>query len=122
MFNIPIKDILGSLLIITSIFDAVKYSIQAFKIQKVKSAKSISRKFINFAILNDVVKLCYGFAIMDLFIIVSSLLAIGCMMHLFYIIYQYYPYRMRGCINFKKPNILLYTINSILPNRLRKRL
>ena len=122
MINLPLKDVFGTILIITSILDAIKYSLQASKISKVKSAKSMSRKFINFAILNDLVKLTYGFIIWDSFIIISSLLAIGCMFHLFYVIYLYYPYRMRGCSHFKRPNIILYTANSWLPNSLRKRL
>jgi uncharacterized protein with PQ loop repeat len=120
--QIFIKDVMGGLLIVTSIFDALKYSLQARKIQKAKSAKSMSRKFINFALLNDFVKLNYGFIISDIFIISSSILALVCMIDLFYQIYLWYPYRMRGCQHFKKPNILLYLINSILPNRIRKRL
>jgi uncharacterized protein with PQ loop repeat len=120
--NIILKDLFGGLLVITSIFDAFKYSLQARKIQKEKTAKSMSRKFINFALINDFVKLGYGIIIGDLFIISSSILALICMIDLWCQIYQYYPYRMRGCINFKRPNILLYIINSILPNRLRKRL
>lgn len=116
------KEIVGSLLVFTSIFDALKYSVQARKIQKEKSAKSMSRRFINFAINNDLIKLIYGFVISDLFIITSSILALICMIDLWWQIYIYYPYRMRGCINFKRPNVFLYTINSILPNRIRKRL
>lgn len=122
MNNFVLKDILGGLLIITSIFDAFKYSIQARKIQKAKTAKSMSRKFINFALINDFVKLSYGIVINDLFIIFSSILALGCMMHLWWQIYWFYPYRMGGCSNFKRPNILLYLINSIVPNSIRKRL
>lgn len=120
--NLILKDVIGGLLIVTSIFDAIKYSLQASKIRKTKSAKSQSRKFVNFAILNDVVKLGYGFIIVDWFIIISSVLAIGCMLDLWYTTYFFYPYRCRNLLNFKKPNIILYLINSILPNRLRKRL
>jgi len=120
--NMALKEIVGGLLIITSIFDAIKYSLQAAKIRKTKTAKSQSRKFINFAILNDVVKLGYGYVIIDWFIIISSLLAIGCMLDLWYTTYIYYPYRCRGLTGFKKPNILFYLINSILPNSIRKRL
>ena len=120
--NLLTKDILGSLLVITSIFDALKYSIQARKIQKEKSAKSMSRRFINFALMNDFVKLGYGFAIKDLFIMSSSILALICMIDLWYQIYRWYPYRMRGCSNFKRPNLFLYIINSIQPNQIRKRL
>jgi len=123
MFNyITLKDILGGLLVITSIFDALKYSIQARKIQRVKSAKSMSRRFINFALINDFVKLGYGFIIRDLFIMISSILALICMIDLWLQIYKYYPYRCRGLSHFKKPNIILYTINSILPNSIRRRL
>jgi len=120
--NVILKDFLGGLLILTSIFDAFKYSLQARKIQKEKTAKSMSRKFINFALTNDFVKLGYGIVISDLFIISSSILALICMIDLWWQIYWYYPYRMRGCLNFRRPNILLYIVNSILPNKLRKRL
>lgn len=117
-----IKEIFGIALIITSIFDAIKYSIQANKINKVKSAKAMSRKFINFALLNDLIKLGYGFVIWDMYIIWSSVLALFCMIHLWWMIYLWYPYRMRGCNNFKRPNIVLYFINSLLPNSIRKKL
>jgi uncharacterized protein with PQ loop repeat len=122
MNNYTLREIFGGLLIITSILDAIKYSLQARKIKKEQTAKSMSRKFINFALTNDFVKLGYGIIISDLFIVSSSVLALICMMDLWYQIYWWYPYKMRGCINFKRPNILLYLINSILPNRIRKRL
>jgi len=120
--NIFIKDFFGGLLIITSIFDAFKYSLQARKIQKEKTARSMSRKFINFALINDFIKLEYGIIIHDWFIICSSILALICMIDLWWQIFWFYPYRMRGCSNFKRPNIILYIINSILPNSIRKRL
>jgi hypothetical protein len=120
--NLLIKDIIGGLLVLTSIGDALKYSIQAAKIKKAKTAKSMSRKFINLALLNDFVRLSYGIIIYDLFIISSAILALICMFHLFWEIYWFYPYKMRGCFNFKRPNIMLYFINSVLPNRIRRRL
>jgi hypothetical protein len=122
MNNILLKDLFGGLLIVTSIFDALKYSIQARRIQQAKTAKSMSRKFINFALINDFVKFGYGVTIKDIFIISSSILALLCMLDLWWQIYCFYPYKMRGCFNFQKPNIILYIINSILPNRIRKRL
>lgn len=122
MLNMAMKDIVGGLLIITSIFDAIKYSLQAAKIRKTQTAKSQSRKFINFAILNDIVKMGYGWIIIDWFIVISSLLAIGCMLDLWYTTYIYYPYRCRGLIGFKRPNIILYFMNSATPNSIRKRL
>jgi hypothetical protein len=120
--NLITKDIIGGLLILTSIGDAIKYSIQANKINQAKTAKSMSRKFINLALLNDFVKLNYGIVISDLFIIASSILALVCMIHLWWTIYYFYPYRMRGCSNFKRPNIFIYLVNSFLPNSIRKRL
>jgi hypothetical protein len=105
-----------------SIFDALKYSVQARRIQRDKSARSMSRKFINFALMNDFVKFIYGTIIGDIFIISSSILALISMIDMWYQIYWWYPYRMRGCINFKRPNVIYYIINSILPNKIRKRL
>jgi len=122
MINYTLKDFIGGLLIITSLFDAWKYIWQSKAIKKVGTAKGHSRKFINAAIFNDIIKLCYGFIILDIFIITSSILALVTMGYNFYIIYKYYPYRCRGLDGFKKPNILYYIINSIIPNRLRKRL
>ncbi len=117
-----LKDILGYCLIIMSLFDAWKYIWQAQAIKRIKIAKGHSRKFINVALCNDLIKITYGINIKDNFIILSSLCALITMSYNFYILYLYYPYRMRGILNFKKPNIVIYLINSWLPNKLRKRL
>jgi len=117
-----LQNLFGNLLIFTSIFDALKYSIQANKIRKVKSAKSMSRRFINWAMSNDIIKLIYGIIIRDIYIVLSSLLSLICMIHLWIVIYLYYPYKHRGLVNFKRPNVLLYLINSLIPNSIRKRL
>jgi hypothetical protein len=122
MLSPTFKDIFGSLLIVTSIFDAVKYYWSAGKIIKVKTARGHSRKFLNAAIINDIVKFCYGLVILDIFIISSSILALITMGYNFYIVYKYYPYRCRGLDGFTRPNIFYYIINSLTPNRLRKRL
>lgn len=119
---IILKELLGACLILTSLFDAWKYIWQAKSIIKVGTAKGHSRKFINAAMFNDIIKLGYGIVILDLFIIASSLLALVTMTYNFYTIYKYYPYRCRGLNGFKRPNIFLYLLNSFLPNRLRKRL
>jgi len=116
------KDILGGLLVLTSIGDAWKYIWQSKSIKKVGTARGHSRKFINAALLNDTTKLCYGIVIDDLFIILSSLLALGTMSYLFWTIYKFYPYKYRGLQNFRKPNTLLYFWNSITPNSIRKKL
>jgi hypothetical protein len=122
MININLKNIIGYIYVATSIFDALKYSVQARRIQRDKSARSMSRKFINFALMNDFVKFIYGTIIGDIFIISSSILALICMIDMWWQIYWWYPYRMRGCVNFKRPNVIYYIINSILPNKIRKRL
>jgi hypothetical protein len=122
MFNLYLKEIFGGALIFTSLFDAWKYIWQAKAIKKVGTAKGHSRKFLNAAIFNDIIKLCYGLIILDIFIIISSMLALVTMGYNFYIVYKFYPYKMRGCSNFKRPSILLYIINSLIPNSIRKRL
>ena len=115
-------NILGIIFLITSFFDAVKYRWNASKIRKYQSSKGHSRKFINVAILNDIVRLSYGICIHDLYIVLSSLLAIFFMGELFLMIYWYYPYKYRNLQNFKRPNIFKYIWNSILPNKITKRL
>lgn len=117
-----IVNIFGVLLIITGLFDAAKYALQGQKIAKAKSAKNFSRRFINYALINDLVKLVYGFVITDIYIVLTSILALVTMIYMWYQIYLWYPYRCRNLLNFKRPNIFLYTLNSILPNRIRKKL
>jgi uncharacterized protein with PQ loop repeat len=115
-------NIIGVLLVITSILDALKYEVQARKIIQAKSSKNMSRRFINWALLNDLVKLVYGSIICDFYIIFTSVLSLITMCHMWYAQYKFYPFKHRGLLNFKRPNIFIYLINSILPNRLRKRL
>jgi predicted tellurium resistance membrane protein TerC len=123
MFNIQmLKDIFGVLLIITGCFDAFKYSLQAVKIQKAQTAKAQSRKFVLMAIGNDLVKTVYSILILDIYIFLSSILALICMIHLWIVVYKYYPYRQRGLYNFKRPSLLDFTINAMIPNRIRRRL
>ena len=117
-----LKQIVGALLVFTSIFDALKYVVQANKIKRQRSAKGMSRRFTNWAISNDIVKLTYGIIIIDFYIILSSLMALCCMTYLWVETYLWYPYKHRGLSNFKRPNILLYLINSIIPNSIRKHL
>jgi hypothetical protein len=122
-FNLQVaKDVFGLLLIFTGVFDAVKYSLQAFKIQKVQSAKAQSRKFVLMAIGNDLVKTVYSILIMDAYIFISSVLALVCMLHLWIVVYQWYPYQWRHLRHFKRPNIFVFTWNAILPNNVRHKL
>lgn len=117
-----LKNSLGVAFLITSVFDAVKYHWNAGKIRAVGTSKGHSRKFINVAILNDIVRLAYGCSIHDWYIIASSVLAMIFMGELFVMIYLYYPYRNRYRKNFKRPGLFRYFWNSVLPNDWDKRL
>ena len=118
-----LKEILGIILIISGIFDSIKYIWNAQAIKKVGTARGHSRKFINTAVGNDLIKIVYLIFINpDIFLIITSILALGCMLYLWYIIYIFYPYKYRNLKNWKRPNIFVYTINSLLPNNLRRRL
>ena len=116
------KQIVGALLIYTSIFDALKYVVQGNKIRKQQSAKGMSRRFTNWAISNDIVKLIYGIVLIDIYIILSSFMALCCMTYLWIETYIWYPFRYRYLLHWKRPNVLLYLINSIIPNSIRKHL
>ena len=77
MVNNLLADGVGILLTITGILDAYKYHWEASSIRKVKTARGHSRKFINAAILNDVVRIIYLVAFQwDIFLIISSVVAI----------------------------------------------
>jgi hypothetical protein len=117
-----LKYVIGFIFIISGIFDSWKYHWESDKIREVKTAKGHSRKFINVAILSDLVKLFYAICINDLFITFSACVALGFMIELFVMIYFYYPYKHRKAIDFVRPNIFIYTINSLLPNKIRRKL
>jgi lipid-A-disaccharide synthase-like uncharacterized protein len=118
-----LQEIFGFALILTGILDAIKYVIQASKIRKEKSAEAMSRRFVNYAILNDIVKLGYGLVIRDLFIISTSVLALVCMLYLFWTVYIFYSYETYPRrVYIKRPSLWKYTINSIVPNNKRKHL
>lgn len=121
MYN-NIRNIFGIILIIAGIFDAIKYWIQANKIKKVQTSKGISRRFTNYSIFNNICRLIYSIIIKDVYIFAIVLLGFICLCKLYCIQYIYYPYKKRGLKKFKRPNIMIYIINSILPNSLRKRL
>lgn len=119
---LTLKNIVGAFLIGAGILDAIKYLWHITAIKKAKTAGGHSRKFANAAITQDLVKLVYGFVIKDIYIIISTLAALITMAMYFYTIYMYYPYRNRKRSNFKRPNLLIYTINSLIPNTIRKHL
>ena len=118
-----IRTLAGILLVIWGYGDAVKYHFQCQAIRQVHLAKGHSRKFINLAIGNDKYRLFYFFFIdRNFYLLLATLTALFFMLELWFTQYKYYPYRMRGCPNFKRPNIFVYLINSMLPNKIRRRL
>lgn len=114
--------ITGILLTITGMWDGYKYHWSAMAIRKAKTARGQSRKFINAALSNNIIRIVHCFILPDWWLVISSLFALIFMFEHWWAVYIYYPYRYRGLIGFKKPNIIIYMFNSILPNRLRKRL
>jgi len=114
--------ILGFLLIITGIFDSIKYLWESSKIKSIKTARGHSRKFVNASLINAVMRLIYSISISDIYFTIISILSLYCILHFWITIYLYYPYRNRNKPNFKRPSLIIYIINSLLPNSLRKRL
>ena len=115
--------IFGILLTITGLLDAIKYYWEGKKIREVGTSRGHSRKFINAAIANDLVRIFYFIVISkDWYLIVSAGVAIFCMFYQFWTIYIYYPYRYRGLQNFKRPSLYVFVLNSLIPNKYRRRL
>ena len=120
--------LVGFYMLATGFGDAYKYHWQAQAIKGVGLARGHSRKFINMALHNDHVKVLYLFlsgllySRFDWFLISTGLIAVIYMTELLIVIYKFYPYRMRGCPNFKRPSIRRYLINSFIPNNIRRRL
>jgi len=117
-----LKMLAGVCLIVLGLADGYKYILQAEKLRRTKSARGQSRMFINLAWGVDLGKIICGIIVLEKWLIITTLIGFICVMYLFFITYRYYPYRRRGLSNFKRPNIALYTINSWLPNSLRRRL
>jgi len=117
-----ILSITGILLTITGIWDGYKYHWSAAAIRKTQTAKGQSRKFINAALSNDIIRIVHCIILPDYWLVASSIFALIFMLEHWWMIYCYYPYRCRGLIGFKRPNLALFIINSLLPNKIRKKL
>jgi hypothetical protein len=122
MHNISIQLIFSILVLIAGIADALKYKWERDKIIQNKSSENVSRKFAIAAILADLVILAYTFYIKDMPLIIIRFLALYTMTDLYFAVYNYYPYRGRALKNFKRPSILKFTVNAMIPNKFRKRL
>jgi len=118
-----IEEGLKWLVLITGIADAFKYKLLAQKVGRLKSSREISRNFINISLLKNFVLFLWAyFFIKDWAITWSCIISFWTGIEAFFVVYTHYPYRMRGMKNFKRPGILEYTLNSIIPNSKRKRL
>ena len=105
------------------IWDAYKYKIMSNKMLKYKSSKQHSRTFLNGSIFYRILLWLYAWLVLkDWVIIWTSVIAIFTLVEAWHTLYVYYPYKGRGLNNFKRPSIWKYAINSLLPNRIRKRL
>ena len=120
---ILVIDFWGIGLLLVRFLDGYKYHIESSALRRTKVAYGRSRRFINYAWSADAYMIAYLFIHKrDWYLVVSCIIALGFMTEYWITLYNKYPYRMRGCINFKKPNIIIYLLNSILPNCLRRRL
>ena len=97
----------GILLTITGIFDSIKYHWVAINIRKMGTAQGRSRKFINAAIINNLARISHCILTNNLWVVLSSLLALCFMLEHWFMVYWYYPYRKRTQFGFKRPNIFL---------------
>ena len=122
MIEILINVLRGAVLI-TGCLDAYKYRFLTMKVARLKSSREISRKFLNASIVNRRIFFAYvSFVLRDWTLSLVSVIALYTMCEAFYHVYLYYPYRNRGLKNFKRPDIWVYFLNSISPNKNRKRL
>lgn len=122
--SIDFKFIAGMLLIIFGFFDAYKYHFEAQKIRECKTAKSISRKFINIALGTDLYRIVY-FLLVDrnIYLLVSGVCALIFMTEMWWAVYTYYDYKTYPKkVIIKRPNVWNYFLNSLAVNKGRKRL
>jgi|SRR3972149_10780079 len=121
--EITIWTILGFFVLLSSILDSWKYRLLTKKVQRYKSSRSISRTFTNCAIFHKICLLLWaGLYLKDFTVTASTFFALFTSCELFYWSYIWYPYKQRGLKNFKRPGLIKYIINSLLPNHIRIRL
>jgi len=110
-------------LFIMGIWDAYKYKLMSNKIAKLKSSKEHSRTFLNGSIFYRILLWLYAWLVLDDWVLTwTCTFALYTLLEAFYTMYNHYPYKTRGFSNFKRPSLWVYTINSLIPNKWRKRL
>lgn len=116
-------EILKYVVLITGIFDAYKYRLQAIKVCRLKSSREISRMSLMYAIFHRIPLLVYVWLILnDKILIIISCMALYLMLEAFYYVYNFYPYRNRGLKNFKKPSMWIFLKDIFSKNKYGKRL
>ena len=116
-------DIFGWVLIYVRFLDGWTYKLLADKIKKIKLSNGHSRKAANLHILIDLIMVIYFiFHTHDIYMAIAMVINTGFVVYYWNIIRIFYPYRMRGCLNFSRPSILVYLVNSLMPNKFRKKL
>lgn len=121
-FNISLKTLLGVLVLIAGIFDAYKYRRQTQKLRRNKSSRNISRMFVFIAIICDVVIVLYTVVIKDPILITIRALSLYTMCELYYNVWKFYPYKNKKKRKFKRPNLIIFVWNTLLPNNIRRHL
>lgn len=116
-------DIWGIGLLFVRFMDGFKYHLESNAIRRIRVAKGRSRKFINIAWSADAYMIAYlihhG---IDWYLMISFIIALFFVTEYWLVLYYNYPYKYRNLINWKRPNIFIYLLNSILPNSMRKKL
>lgn len=120
-----IREILGIVMVVSSLADGWKYRLQTSKVRHSKSAKNCSRLFIIIAIAVDIIKTSYGISARDWYIVSTGVIALYFMCEYLQALYTYYDYKTYPRRVFRvisHPTFIDFLINSLLPNNKRKHL
>lgn len=118
-----LKTIISLAYIYFGVLDSWKYHYQASAIRKIRTSRGHSRKFVNITFFDKIVGILFGYFIVhNWMVILTSVLAAVTTLEYFWMEYLYYPYRRRNQPYWKRPSVIKYFINSVLPNKVRKHL
>ena len=121
--TISLWQIFGFLVLFFGILDAYKYKLLTVKVKRYNSSRGQSRLATNYAVIHKILLAIWSiFYLEDWVVALSALLALYTSMELWIAIYKNYPYKYRNLLNFKKPHVIKYLINSFLPNRKENRI
>lgn len=123
MFIYLLTELLRWLVLISGIMDSWKYKLLSNKISRLKTSREHSRTFLNISIFNRFFLLLYSYFVLNDWVVTwICIIALYTLFEAFYTMFLFYPYRRRGLKNFRRPSLLKYTLNSLIPNQIRKRL